>query len=133
MKEGTDKIMNETQKYSAAEISSMGQTELESRAFIRTAASLNMIKEHWDAERKHLEEALDKNRRLWTIIASAMKEDNCPQPVDVRNNILNLALFVFRRTMDILSDPKPESLNVLININMNIARGLSGNGEQEEK
>ena len=133
MKEGTDKIMNETQKYSAAEISSMGQTELESRAFIRTAASLNMIKEHWDAERKNLEEALDKNRRLWTIIASAMKEDNCPQPVDVRNNILNLALFVFRRTMDILSDPKPESLNVLININMNIARGLSGNGEQEEK
>ena len=61
MKEGTDKIMNETQKYSAAEISSMGQTELESRAFIRTAASLNMIKEHWDAERKHLEEALDNN------------------------------------------------------------------------
>ncbi len=121
--------MNESQKYSNAEISSMGQIELESRAFIRAASSLNQVKEHWDTERSHLTEALDKNRRLWTIIASAMKEDDCPQPVEVRNNILNLALFVFRRTMDVLSDPKPESLKILIDINMNIAKGLAGHGE----
>ncbi len=120
------KKMNETQKYSATEVSSMDQVELESRAFIRAASSLNMIKEHWDTEQGKLEEALDKNRKLWTIIASAMKEDDCPQPVEVRNNILNLALFVFRRTMDVLSDPKPESLNILIDINMNIAKGLAG-------
>ncbi len=121
--------MNETQKYSATEVSSMDQVELESRAFIRAASSLNMIKEHWDTEQGNLEEALDKNRRLWTIIASAMKEDDCPQPMEIRNNILNLALFVFRRTMDVLSDPKPESLNILIDINMNIAKGLAGHGE----
>ena len=120
------KKMNETQKYSATEVSSMDQVELESRAFIRAASSLNMIKEHWDTEQGKLEEALDKNRKLWTIIASAMKEDDCPQPIEVRNNILNLALFVFRRTMDVLSDPKPESLNILIDINMNIAKGLAG-------
>ena len=120
------KKMNETQKYSATDVSSMDQVELESRAFIRAASSLNMIKEHWDTEQGKLEEALDKNRKLWTIIASAMKEDDCPQPVEVRNNILNLALFVFRRTMDVLSDPKPESLNILIDINMNIAKGLAG-------
>ncbi len=123
------KKMNETQKYSATEISAMDQSELESRAFIKAASSLNMIKEHWDTEQGKLEEALDKNRRLWTIIASAMKEDDCPQPVEIRNNILNLALFVFRRTMDVLSDPKPESLNILIDINMNIAKGLAGHGE----
>ncbi len=121
--------MNETQKYSATEMSAMDQSELESRAFIKAASSLNMIKEHWDTEQGKLEEALDKNRRLWTIIASAMKEDDCPQPEEIRNNILNLALFVFRRTMDVLSDPKPESLNILIDINMNIAKGLAGHGE----
>ena len=128
-----DKKMDEAQKYSKTEISSMGQVELESRAFIRVASSLNMVKEHWDKEKGNLTEVLEKNRRLWTIIASAMKEDDCPQPIEVRNNILNLALFVFHRTMDIMLDPKPESLNILIAINMNIAKGLAGNGESKEK
>lgn len=125
--------MNESQKYSDTDVYAMGQVELESRAFIRVASSLNMVKEHWETERQNLAEVLDKNRRLWTIIASAMKEDDCPQPPEVRNNILNLALFVFRRTMDVLSDPKPESLKILIDINMNIAKGLGGHGEQAEK
>ncbi|MFR1031653.1 MAG: hypothetical protein ACLSE6_03655 [Alphaproteobacteria bacterium] len=45
--------MDVSQKYSNAEISSMGQVELESRAFIRAASSLNSIKEHWDTEQDH--------------------------------------------------------------------------------
>ena len=48
--------MDVSQKYSNAEISSMGQVELESRAFIRAASSLNSIKEHWDTEQDHLME-----------------------------------------------------------------------------
>jgi len=123
--------MDELRKYSNTEVSSMGQVELESRAFIRVASSLNAIREHWDSEQENLMDALEKNRRLWTIIASAMKEDDCPQPVEVRKNILNLALFVFRRTIDIISEPKPESLNILININMNIAKGLSDHSETQ--
>lgn len=70
--------MNESQKYSANEVSSLGQNELESRAFIRTASALNLIKEHWEEKKGELPEALDKNRRLWTIIASAMQESDCP-------------------------------------------------------
>ena len=116
--------MDEVKKYSNTEVSSMGQIELESRAFIKAASSLKVIKEHWETEQGHLMEALEKNRRLWTVIASAMK-------AEVRNNILNLALFVFRRTLDVISEPKPESLNILININMNIAKGLAdGRGQQ---
>jgi len=123
--------MDEVKKYSNTEVSSMGQIELESRAFIKAASSLNVIKEHWETEQGHLMEALEKNRRLWTVIASAMKEEDCPQPAEVRNNILNLALFVFRRTLDVISEHKPESLNILININMNIAKGLAdGRGQQ---
>lgn len=123
--------MNEAQKYSANEVSSLKQTELESRAFIRTASALNLIKEHWEEKRSELAEALDKNRRLWTIIASAMQENDCPQPPEVRRNIINLAMFVFQRTVKVLSEPSPEGLNVLININMNIARGLAGKQTDE--
>lgn len=125
--------MNGSQKYSETEKSSLGQIELESRAFIKAASTLNQIKEHWETDQGQLMDALDKNRRLWTIIASAMQEEDCPQPPEVRNNILNLALFVFRRTMDVISEPKPESLNILISINMNIAKGLSDNQSPAEK
>lgn len=125
--------MNESQKYSANEVSSLGQNELESRAFIRTASALNLIKEHWEEKKGELPEALDKNRRLWTIIASAMQESDCPQPSEVRQNIINLAMFVFQRTVKVLAEPSPDSLGVLININMNIARGLAGKQADESE
>ncbi len=118
--------MNVSQNYSQNEISSLGQSELESRALIRTASALNNIRENWEQKKSELTEALEKNRRLWTIIAAAMNEENCRQPADVRKNIVNLAMFVFQRTVDIMLTPKPESLSVLININMNIAKGLNG-------
>jgi len=114
--------------YAAAQKEGLSQNELESRAFICTASTLNMIKENWETEKKNLPEALEKNKLLWSIIASAMKEEDCPQPQEVRNNILQLAAFVFKRTMELLGDPSPEKLDILININMNIARGLNGNG-----
>lgn len=118
--------MNVSQKkYSDNEVSSLGQIELESRALIKAASALNIIKEHWEEKKSELPDALERNRRLWTIIASAMKESDCPQPEDVRSNIMNLALFIFQRTVNVLAEPKPESLNVLININMNIAKGLT--------
>lgn len=117
--------MNESHQYSNNEVNSLSQSELESRALINTASRLNFIKEHWEESQKELSEALDKNRRLWTIIASAMQDADCPQPEDIRKNILNLSVFIFQRTMDIITDPKPESLNVLIDINMNLAKGLN--------
>lgn len=124
--------MNESQKYTENEVSSLGQVELESRALIRTASALNIIKEHWDEKKSELPDALEKNRRLWAIIASAMRESDCPQPEDVRSNIMNLALFIFQRTVHVLAEPSPEGLNVLININMNIAKGLNDKQAPEQ-
>ena len=114
--------------YASTQKEGLSQNELESRAFICTASALNKIKENWEAEKKNLPEALEKNKWLWSIIASAMKEDDCPQPQEIRKNILQLAAFVYKRTIELLGDPSPEKLDILININMNIARGLNGNG-----
>ncbi|MFV0627341.1 MAG: flagellar biosynthesis regulator FlaF [Alphaproteobacteria bacterium] len=117
--------MNSTQKYSEIDKSSLSQIELETRALIRSASSLNLIKENWDTEKSKLEEALGKNRRLWTVFAAEMNSETCLQPMSIRINILNLANFIFKRTVDILLNPTPEKLTSLIDINMNIARGLS--------
>lgn len=115
-----------TNSYVTTQKEGLSQVELECRAFICSASAMNRIKEHWEEEKKNLPDVLEKNRLLWTVIASAMKEDDCPQPQSVRNNILQLSMFVFKRTLELLGEPRPEGLDVLININLNIARGLSG-------
>lgn len=115
-----------TNSYTNNQKEGLSQVELECRAFICSASAMNRIKEHWEEEKKNLPDVLEKNRLLWTVIASAMKEDDCPQPQSVRNNMLQLSMFVFKRTLELLGEPRPEGLDVLININLNIARGLSG-------
>ncbi|MBE6444916.1 MAG: flagellar biosynthesis regulator FlaF [Alphaproteobacteria bacterium] len=125
--------MDHSQSYSQIEVSGLGQAELESRALVRTASGLNQIKENWNERRSELGEVLEKNRKLWAILASAMQEDDCPQPKEIRRNILSLAMFVFQRTVDILATPEPQKLDILININMNIAKGLSGSEGEEAK
>ena len=120
--------MDLSQTYAQAEVSGLKQSELESRALIRTASGLNMIKEHWEEKRGELEDALEKNRKLWAILASAVREEDCPQPLEIRRSILNLAMFVFQRTVDTIASPEPHKLDALISINLNIAKGLSGEG-----
>ncbi len=115
--------------YTQNEVAGLNEAELESRALIKTASALNRIKENWAEAKEELQQALDKNRRLWSVLASAMQEEDCPQPKEVRQNILNLASFIFQRTLDVTAHPAPEKLDILININMNIARGLSGKAE----
>lgn len=125
--------MNISQKYAETEVSGMSQVELETRALIKAASGLNQIKENWEQKKGKLGEALEKNRRLWAIIAGAIGDNTSPQPHELRQNLLSLSMFVFKRTLEIISDPKPESLDVLININMNIARGLTEHLETEEE
>ena len=125
--------MNISQRYAETEVSGMNQVELESRALIKVASSLNQIKENWEQKSGDLNDALDKNKRLWTIIAGAMSDNSSPQPPELRQNLLSLAVFVFKRTLEIIADPKPESLDILININMNIARGLSEKPKPQEQ
>ncbi len=124
--------MNISQRYAKTEVSGMNQVELESRALIKTASRLNQIKENWEQNIGDLDDALEKNRRLWTIIAGAMSDNSSPQPQELRQNLLSLAVFVFKRTLEILANPKPESLDILININMNIARGLAEKPNEQE-
>ena len=124
--------MDISKTYSKNNISTLNQVELESRALVRAASMLNSIKEHWETEKGNLSEVLEKNRLLWAVIASAVSEDSCQQPVEVRNNIANLAVFVFQRTLALMMEPKPEGLDILININMNIAKGLAANEGKEE-
>lgn len=114
-----------TNPYMTTESSAMPQNELEARALIRTASRLNGIKERWPVPAAELNEALDLNRKLWTILVTGATEEANPLPVEIKQNIFNLAHFIFKHTFAVMAKPEAKSLDILININMNIARGLN--------
>ncbi len=64
-----------------------------------------------------------------------MTTPECPQPIEIRQNILSLANFIDKTSVDIISDPQPEKVGILININRELAAGLfaSIEGAEEER
>ncbi len=99
--------------------------EIEARALLMAAKKLRDIQANWEPRHAGLIKALRFNRNLWSIFVGAALEEDCPHSKDVRENIANLGVFIFDRTLEIESDPAPEKLNALIDINLNIAAGLS--------
>ena len=71
-------------------------------------------------------QALLFNRRLWTIFMSAAESNDNPQPMEVRQNIANIGVFVMKQTIEMQMNPDPSKLKALIDINCHIAAGLAG-------
>lgn len=72
-----------------------------------------------------LRSALQLNQRLWTIFQAAISEEDCPLPRELRTNIAALSLMVDRETIARLVDLDPAKLDLLVNINRNVAGGLA--------
>ena len=76
------------------------------------------------ARQAELNDALLFNRKLWTIFLTSVTSDESQLPIEVRQNVANLGLFVLNQTLAVTGDPQPERLGPLININRQIAAGL---------
>lgn len=99
--------------------------ELEAMVLLKAALKLQHAREAWSGELDAvLDEALTHNRKLWTVLATAATEADNPLPQQIKENIANLALFVFKRTIDVMAEPAPEKLDALVRINREIAAGL---------
>ena len=103
--------------------------ERESALLMKAAAGLQRVKDDWNASTfEELQVALTFNRKLWTIFMSSVTKDDNPLPVEVRQNIANLGMFVMNQTREILQEPnpRPEQISVLVQLNRQIAAGLRG-------
>jgi flagellar protein FlaF len=100
--------------------------ELEANLLLDAASRLQSVRDAWTDKNENLDIALHYNRRLWTFFLSAVTNNDNPLSAEVRQNVANLGLFVCKHTMQILADPRPESLGSLININRELAAGLLG-------
>jgi len=102
------------------------QRELEASLLLKAASRLQAVHDRWDGKRDDLADALLYNRRLWTIFMSSVTHDDNPLPRPIREGVANLGLFVFRQTLSLIADPRPEYLGSLVNINRQVAAGLQG-------
>ena len=105
------------------------QRELEAHVLLKSAKFLTTLQDDWDnVTPEILEETLKYNRQIWMMFYdTALENTEGDRPNDLRSNIINLANFVFKRELDILGNPEKDKINVLININREIAAGLMSN------
>jgi flagellar biosynthesis activator protein FlaF len=122
---------NSTQAYAKTAQQTLQGRDLEAHVLLKSAARLQGIRDNWNERNNELDEALLANRKIWTIFVSSMSGEDCELPSTLRSNMINLGMYVFNRTIQMTIDPKPEQLNVLIDINRNIAMGLRGNASDK--
>jgi flagellar protein FlaF len=99
---------------------------------MKAAIRLQAVKDDWDNRQKDLDEALTFNRKVWTILVTSATTPDNPLPLPIKQNIANLGLFIFNHTMRMMTEPSPERLGILVNINREIAAGLRGMGVPAE-
>jgi flagellar protein FlaF len=114
------------QAYSNNAKVTLSPRDLEAHLLLKAAAKLQALKDEWTRAEAELSQALLYNRKLWTIFVSSVTDEASQLPAAIRENIANLGLFVFKRTLDLESEPSAEKLTALIDINRNVAAGLRG-------
>lgn len=101
--------------------------QLEASALFRAARALQLAQDHWGKEgaQSRLDEALKLNQRLWTFFQAELGADDNPLPFELKVHLLKLIEFIDKRTFDVMAFPAPDKVTILININRNVAAGLS--------
>ena len=99
--------------------------QLEATLLMKAATRLKNVQDNWETDSSDLDAAVVYNRTLWTILATSATETDSPLPDDLKRNIAIIAVFIFNRSLDLIVDPKPTDLDALIEINRNVALGLS--------
>jgi flagellar biosynthesis activator protein FlaF len=100
--------------------------DIEAQALLKAANKLQDVMINSDASFKQASDALIFNRKLWSIFLSEALRDGNPHSLDVRQNMANLGVFVLTHTAALQISPQREHFKILIDINRNIAAGLSG-------
>jgi flagellar protein FlaF len=114
------------QTYSKTAQATANPRELEAQLLMRAAAKLQAVKDGEVTGAVEVISAVRYNRRLWLVFADSIGQPQNPLPHEIKQNVANLAMFVVKHSMsfETATEPKPERLGVLININREIAAGL---------
>ena len=117
--------------YQSVQKETMSARETEARVLSKAALKLRKCQENWDSEthRTELEEAFEYNHQVWSIFQTELTKPDHPMDKELRQNLLNLSVFIEGRIYDTKAYPDPEKLTAIININNSLAAGLRTSAE----
>src|SRR3954469_9218883 len=121
-------MSNAAQAYARTSQTTASPGEFEAQALLKAARQPQEVQSNWAGPDHNMHNALLFNRRLWSIFMSAVETNDNPQPLEIRHKIVNIGVFVMKQTIEMQLNPDPAKLNSLIDINCNLAAGLSGRG-----
>src|ERR1700679_198962 len=102
--------------------------EVEAMAFTKAALMLEDSKK-FVGNITEFSKALRFNHLLWTIIQADLTDPENQLPPEIKANVMSLSIFVDKQTTKALRSKTSADLDVLININRNLAAGLRGSPE----
>ncbi|MDB5618673.1 flagellar biosynthesis regulator FlaF [Tardiphaga sp.] len=114
------------QAYARTAQTTASPRDIEAQALLKAARKLQEVMANWATTDEGLDDALMFNRKLWSIFLGEAMNDENPQSAEVRQNIANIGIFVLTQCAALKVKREVESLQSLIDINRNIAAGLSG-------
>jgi len=117
---------NAAQAYAMVASECVDPRALEADLLLKAATRLQAVHDGWESKRSELDGALIYNRKLWAIFLTSVTGIEHPLPVEIRQNVANLGLFVMHQTAALLDQPKRAQVAALININRELAAGLLG-------
>lgn len=114
--------------YESVEKATQEGRGLEAHVLSLSATKMADLCEHWDAPDRdaRLEEALRHNQKIWSFFQAEVTQPDNPLPDEIKRNILALSVFVDKRIFEIMAYPEAAKLDILIEINRNLAAGLRG-------
>ena len=111
------------QAYQRAATQAETPREIEYRAFGVATAGLVRAKEAGRARLGEFTEALDANRRLWTMLGNDCALEGNQLPAPLRANIVSLAMWVSRYTSEVIRGDS--EIEYLIEVNRAMMEGLA--------
>lgn len=117
---------NPLEAYNKTRKDSLAGRDVEVAVLEKAAMNFRRCQKNWQDEKfsKDLDQAIKYNQRVWDIFQSDWRSEQCKLPQEIRQNLLSLSVFVRKTSLDLLAYPSPEKMDVLIDINENIANGL---------
>ena len=114
------------QAYETVNKTTMSGREIEAAVLNQAALKLKNCQDNWDTDDRdeRLNAALEFNQQIWSIVQGELLKADNPLPQQIRQNLLALSAFIDKRIFEIMAFPSPEKLNIVIDINRNIAAGL---------
>ena len=112
--------------YTSIQKEHMNSRDLEASVLTRAAAILKQVQENWDAPDRDqkLMEAIGFNQKVWSFFQAELSAPENPLPTNIKQDILNLSLFIDKRLIEMLAAPDAAKLSIVIDINSNLAAGL---------